>query len=129
RTRARARRQLLDSRYRVGTQLGEGLTSIVYAGLDERDGRGVAIGIVRPELATDVEFVARFERDTQMLCQLQHPHLVRTLASATTDGGTLYVVSERLTAPRLDGLLTAEQRLAWPRVLEIIEQSSSCATR
>jgi serine/threonine protein kinase len=69
--------------YEVVREIGEGGMGVVY--LAERaDGafeKQVAIKVVRQELATQ-QFLARFQREREILAKLEHPHIARLL-----DGG------------------------------------------
>jgi serine/threonine protein kinase/tetratricopeptide (TPR) repeat protein len=38
--------------------------------------REVAIKVIKPELASNLEFIERFEREAQMIAQLRHPNIV-----------------------------------------------------
>ncbi|MBU6302729.1 MAG: protein kinase [Verrucomicrobia bacterium] len=49
---------------------------------------------VRPE--RDLEFEARFHRETKAMPRLQHPNLVRVLGSGQSAGGLCYLVMEYL---------------------------------
>ena len=49
-------------RYRLTARLGAGGMGVVYLGVAE-DGRLVAVKIIRPELADNSEFLARFGRE------------------------------------------------------------------
>lgn len=65
--------QLLNQRYELREVLGEGGMGCVHRGFDRVLGRIVAI-----KLLTDVEspsMIQRFEREAQMLSQLNHPNL------------------------------------------------------
>ncbi len=54
----------------------------VYIALDERLDREVALKIMRPDLARDSDFVARFRREARSAARLAHPNVV-----AVTDQG------------------------------------------
>jgi serine/threonine protein kinase/beta-lactam-binding protein with PASTA domain len=67
---------LLERRYRVDRLLARGGMSSVYRGLDTRLDRQVAIKIMDPRFADDLEFVERFEREARSAARLHHPHVV-----------------------------------------------------
>jgi len=67
---------LLERRYRVDRLLARGGMSAVYRGLDTRLDRQVAIKIMDPRFADDLEFVERFEREARSAARLHHPHVV-----------------------------------------------------
>ncbi|MBA3719927.1 MAG: serine/threonine protein kinase, partial [Nocardioidaceae bacterium] len=55
----------LGDRYEVGALIGRGGMADVRAGQDTRLGRTVAIKRLRPDLASDPTFQARFRREAQ----------------------------------------------------------------
>ncbi len=48
----------------------------VFRGLDTRLGRTVAVKLLRPDLARDPQFQARFKREAQAVAALNHPSIV-----------------------------------------------------
>lgn len=73
----------IDKRYVVREHLADGGMGSVYVALDERLDREVALKIMRPDLARDEEFVARFRREARSAARLTHPNVV-----AVTDQGS-----------------------------------------
>lgn len=57
-------------RYRLTARLGAGGMGVVYFGVAE-DGRLVAVKMIRPELADNSEFRARFGREVAVLARVQ----------------------------------------------------------
>jgi serine/threonine protein kinase len=58
--------------YEIRERLGRGGMGEVYRALDSRLGREVAIKLIPPEVASDPERIARFEREARALAALQH---------------------------------------------------------
>ena len=56
-------------RYRLTARLGAGGMGVVYLGVAE-DGRLVAVKVMRPELADNPEFRARFGREVAVLARV-----------------------------------------------------------
>jgi len=69
--------RLLAGRYQVGELIGRGGMADVYSGIDSRLGRRVAIKLLRPALAADPTFRARFRREAQDAAKMAHPTIVR----------------------------------------------------
>ena len=67
---------LLGNRYELGGILGRGGMADVRIGRDQRLGRTVAIKQLRPDLASDETFQARFRREAQSAASLNHPAIV-----------------------------------------------------
>jgi serine/threonine protein kinase len=53
----------------------------VHLGRDARLGRGVAIKLLRTDLARDPVFQARFKREAQSAAGLNHPAIVQLVAA------------------------------------------------
>jgi hypothetical protein len=106
-------------------ELGRGGMGCVY--LAHRDSTKVveteqaAIKILAPELAIDSGFLARFQREIDILRQLDHPHIVRFLESGQQDGRH-YLVMEYVPGPSFETVLIQRGRLPWMEVLELAWQ-------
>lgn len=62
--------------YRILSKLGEGGMARVYKGYHARLRRDVAIKIILSQIADQEDFKARFEREAQLIANLQHPNIV-----------------------------------------------------
>ncbi|TLM73889.1 Stk1 family PASTA domain-containing Ser/Thr kinase [Pseudarthrobacter sp. NamB4] len=69
-------RRVLSARYELGGLIGRGGMADVYRGIDTRLGRTVAIKLLRPDLARDPQFQARFKREAQAVAALNHSSIV-----------------------------------------------------
>ena len=63
--------------YELRDLIGEGEHGVVYQAFQPSVGREVAIKVIRAANASDLAFVARFEREAQRVANLEHPHLLR----------------------------------------------------
>ena len=86
---------LLADRYRLEELLGRGGMAEVYAAIDERLRRPVAVKLLRPELAADPTVRGRFEAEARAAARLSHPNVVAVFDTGE-DEGTPYIVMERL---------------------------------
>jgi len=68
--------RVLSGRYELGGLIGRGGMADVHRGVDTRLGRTVAIKLLRPDLARDPQFQARFKREAQAVAALNHPSIV-----------------------------------------------------
>lgn len=68
--------RVLSGRYELGELIGRGGMADVFRGIDTRLGRTVAIKLLRPDLARDPQFQARFKREAQAVAALNHPSIV-----------------------------------------------------
>ncbi|WP_314212613.1 Stk1 family PASTA domain-containing Ser/Thr kinase [Pseudarthrobacter equi] len=69
-------KRVLSGRYELGGLIGRGGMADVYSGTDTRLGRTVAIKILRPDMARDPQFQARFKREAQSVAALNHSSIV-----------------------------------------------------
>jgi hypothetical protein len=71
--------------YRTTERLATGGAGEVYAGIDTKVGRDVAIKFLRPELASDPSFVDRFLAEAKSLGRLNHPNIATLYALPQED--------------------------------------------
>jgi eukaryotic-like serine/threonine-protein kinase len=69
-------RRVLSGRYELGGLIGRGGMADVYRGVDTRLGRTVAVKLLRPDMARDPQFQARFKREAQSVAALNHSSIV-----------------------------------------------------
>jgi serine/threonine protein kinase len=74
--------------YEIISPLGEGGMAMVYRGYQPGVSREVAIKVLPPHVASDERFAARFQREAQLLAQLQHPHILPVFDYGSADGYT-----------------------------------------
>ena len=119
--------KMLGDRYQVGEVIGRGGMAEVHEGRDLRLGRRVAIKILRPDLAKDPTFQARFRREAQSAAALNHPNIVAVYDTGEDvltdpegqDVVVPYIVMEYVDGMTLRQLLASGRRLLPERALEI----------
>lgn len=77
--------KLLDRRYQVGRQLGEGGMSYVYRAQDVDAGTAVAVKILLPRLSRDPAAVERLRREATIAMRLSHPNVCPILRLGEAD--------------------------------------------
>ncbi|MEW6283678.1 MAG: serine/threonine-protein kinase [Candidatus Eremiobacterota bacterium] len=75
-----------ESKYRLESSLGEGGMGSVFRIRDQDLDREVAAKALRPELAEDPAFVARFVEEARITGRLQHPNIVPVHDLGISDG-------------------------------------------
>jgi serine/threonine-protein kinase len=119
---------MLGDRYQIGDVIGRGGMAEVHEGRDLRLGRRIAVKILRPDLARDPSFQARFRREAQSAAALNHPNIVAVYDTgedtlAATEGSPAvivpYIVMEYVDGMTLRQLLASGRRLLPERALEI----------
>src|SRR2546428_12498634 len=81
----------LAGRYRVERELGRGGMATVYLARDLRHNRGVAVKVLRPDIAGAIG-ADRFLREIEIAAQLSHPHILPLYDSGEADGLLYYVM-------------------------------------
>lgn len=98
----------LPSRFEVVKTLGSGASGLVLLANDKLLGREVTIKILRSaELAGEAEH-KRFIREAKLLATIDHPNIVKILASDITTNGYPYHVMEYLNGEPLSDKLKGE---------------------
>ena len=112
--------QLLDGRYRVGARLARGGMGTVYAALDTRLERPVALKVMNPALADDDDFVARFIREARSAARLSHPNVVAVYDQGS-DQGVVYLAMEYVEGRTLRDVLRERGRLTPREAFTVLE--------
>jgi tetratricopeptide (TPR) repeat protein len=99
----------IQDRYRLDRELGRGGMATVYLGQDLRQGRPVAIKVLRPEL-TGLLARERFLREIRIASNLHHPHIMPLFDSGAV-GDSLYYVMPYLEGESLRERLAREKQL------------------
>jgi serine/threonine-protein kinase len=106
-------------------EIGRGGMGCVYLAHRDPAGAGgpeqAAIKVLAAELAVDPGFLARFQREIEILRQLDHPNIVRFLDSGQQDTHS-YLVMEYVPGPSFETLLVQQTRLPWKEVLDLAWQ-------
>jgi serine/threonine protein kinase len=110
---------VLEGRYRIEREVGEGGMATVYLAADVKHSRKVALKVLKPNLAAVVG-AERFLSEIEVTANLQHPHILPLFDSGEADGFLFYVM------PYIDGE-TLAQRIERERQLSV-EEAVSIAT-
>lgn len=68
--------KILNQRYEIESKIGDGGMASVYRGRDLRLNRVVAIKILHPHHAGDLNFLQRFSHEAMAAANLRHPSIV-----------------------------------------------------
>src|ERR1044072_6081064 len=95
---------VLQNRYRVEKQIGQGGMGAVFVATDERFGSTVAI---KETLMLDEKFRKAFEREARLLNSLRHPALPR-VSDHFVDGNGQFLVMEYIDGEDLSEMMEHE---------------------
>ena len=111
----------LSERYRLDTRIGQGGMAIVYSGMDTVLRRRVAIKVLRPQLAADADFVARFYTEAQHAAKLSHPNIVN-IYDVGREGEHYFIVMELVDGATLAEMIENDGRLPEPVAIDFAAQ-------
>ena len=103
--------------FRILEKLGEGGMGQVYAAMDTKLGRQVAVKVLPPEMAEHRERLARFRQEARAVAALSHPNIV-TVHSVEEHGGVHFLTMERVAGTTLRRAIP-ESGMPLDRLLEI----------
>ena len=116
--------RVVGRRYRLLLPVGSGASSQVFAAVDARLGRRVAVKVLHPMLAGDAAFLRRFRAEARLAASLDHPHVMRVFDWGEDEGGP-YLVLEFLGGGSLRSLLDSGSTLSEEQVAHIGWQAAS----
>ncbi len=115
--------QVLAGKYRVERVLGEGGHGVVLAAEHLTLGERVAIKLLRPEIATDAETVARFLREARASVRIKGEHVTRVLDVGALADGLPYMVMECLDGSDLANVVSTQGPLPYNLAIDYVLQT------
>ena len=114
--------EVIDGRYQLTRVVAAGGMATIYAALDLRLDRQVAVKIMHPHLAQDEKFVERFIREAKAAASLSHPNIVSVLDQGWNQGGVpcVYIVMELVEGSTLREFLFEQGALGVERTLQLL---------
>jgi serine/threonine protein kinase len=113
--------QPLGSKYLLHEALGRGAMGQVFAGTVRDSGDPVAVKVLKPELVSDPEAVARFMCERQILVSIRDPNVVQVI-DLVAEGETLAIVMELIQGQDLRRYLRDQQTLAPAEAVRLMIQ-------
>jgi CheY-like chemotaxis protein len=111
---------VLGGRYRLDAPIGGGSFGMVFRARHLELNRDVAIKVLATSAGTDPEALARFRREGDSACRVQHPNAVAVFDFAVNPGGVAYLVMELLEGRSLERELDERGPLKPERCAEIV---------
>ncbi len=114
--------KMLDNRYEILERIGTGGMAVVYKARCHRLNRLVAIKILKTELASDEDFLRRFQAESQAVAMLSHINIVSIYDVCRSDGLD-YIVMELIDGMTLKQYMQKRGTpLNWREALHFITQ-------
>ena len=119
--------EVIDGRYQLTRVVASGGMATIYAALDLRLDRQVAVKVMHPHLAQDEQFVTRFIREAKAAASLSHPNIVSVLDQGWNQGGVpcVFIVMELVEGATLRDYLHEQGALSVERALQIMSPVAS----
>ena len=114
--------ELIDNRYLLKRQIASGGMATIYAGLDTRLDRPVAVKIMHAHLANDEAFVSRFIKEAKATAALSHPNIVSIQDQGWNEGGppAVFLVMELVEGSTLRDYLNEKGSLTVEQTFQLI---------
>ncbi len=110
--------QTLGGRYEIIDLIGEGGMALVYKANDRLLNRIVAVKVLRPQFAVDLQFVERFRREAQAAASLSHPNIVN-IYDVGQDDKTHFIIMEYVEGKNLKDIIIESAPLPVDQVVNI----------
>src|SRR6185295_14148661 len=110
---------LIQSRYRLIRQLGQGASGSVWGARNELIDRDVALKVMRPEVAEDAIALQRFFNEAKASGRVRSPSIVEILDLGQAEDGSPFLVFELLVGEGLDEWLRREGIIAPEQLVEL----------
>jgi serine/threonine protein kinase len=110
--------------YRIERVVGRGGMGVVFTANQLILDRRVALKLLRPELAEDEAFRARFLRESRLAASLEHPSIVPLYDAGQADG-RLYLAMRYVEGGDLGTLVAREAPLEPARTISLLSQVAS----
>jgi len=109
--------------YRVEKPLGRGGMGQVYLAVQESLQRKVALKVLSDKLASDADFVRRFQAEARAAAALNHPNIV-TVHDVWEAGGRHWLAMEYMDHGTLETRVSAAGQIPWRDVLDVLCDAS-----
>jgi eukaryotic-like serine/threonine-protein kinase len=115
---------VLGSRYEILELLGEGGMGAVYKAADREVDRIVALKVIRPEMASNPEILARFKQELLLSSQVTHRNVIRIYDLGEAQG-VKFITMEFMEGENLHQILKQRDKLEVAEAVDIMEQVAS----
>ncbi len=106
-------------RYTLLEEVGQGGMAVVYRATDTTLNREVAVKVLHPHLASQLESRARLQREAHAVAKLRHENILEIFDYSGPDSPDSYIVTEFIHGKTLKNFL-GDHPLPFPEVAEMI---------
>ena len=114
--------ELIDNRYLLQRLIASGGMATIYAGIDTRLDRPVAVKIMHAHLANDEAFVSRFIKEAKATAALSHPNIVSIQDQGWNEGGppAVFLVMELVEGSTLRDFLNQQGAVSIEQMFQLM---------
>ena len=114
--------ELIDNRYLLQRLVASGGMATIYAGIDTRLDRPVAVKIMHAHLANDEAFVSRFIKEAKATAALSHPNIVSIQDQGWNEGGppAVFLVMELVEGSTLRDFLNQQGAVSIEQMFQLM---------
>jgi tRNA A-37 threonylcarbamoyl transferase component Bud32 len=109
-------------RYELVEALGKGAMGVVYHAYDALLDRDVALKLMLPQIADELDQKHRFEREARAVAKLMHPNVVTLFDLGYHTDGSPYIAMELLRGEDLLHTMRAGRTLLLPQKVSVVIQ-------
>lgn len=113
--------KVLNERYKILKELGQGGMALVYEAQDLLLDRKVAVKMLRPEYVSDKEFIKKFRHEAKAVARISHPNVV-SIFDIGQDDEYHYLVMENIKGRNLKKIIEERGKLSVIEALDIANQ-------
>src|SRR5437879_1905042 len=117
--------QILADRYRVVRLIGEGGMGQVYEAQHVNINKRFALKLLRPEIVSNAEALARFRQEAWSASAIGHENIIEIEDFATLPNGAVYLAMEFLVGQPLSERMRAEPTMTFAESLDVMLQVAS----
>jgi len=112
---------VLGGRYEILETLGQGGMGAVYKAADREVDRVVALKVIRPEMASNPEILARFKQELLLSSQVTHRNVIRIYDLGEAHG-VRFITMEYVEGETLQRIVKQRGKLEVAEAVDIMEQ-------
>jgi serine/threonine-protein kinase len=114
--------ELIDNRYLLQRLIASGGMATIYAGIDTRLDRPVAVKIMHAHLANDEAFVSRFIKEAKATAALSHPNIVSIQDQGWNEGGppAVFLVMELVEGSTLRDFINQQGAVSIEQMFQLM---------